>query len=171
MERRLLRKVPLSKYQILEESALPDAIQKKCLFIRIAFITKRLEFALNNKWEMTLIDWFSSHIWWWIDWRSHVSVLCNLIQIYWNEGTYSFIYRCQSFFTSVWINKTLWDIISSTCRKYTSTFPIVILWNSLVLKMKGQKTVKKWNQWRNFFPLQLKFQYEGNYTNYGYDTM
>lgn len=56
MERGLLRKVPLSRYQILEESALPDAIQKKWLFIRIAFVTKRLEFALNNKREMTLND-------------------------------------------------------------------------------------------------------------------
>lgn len=49
MERGLLRKVPLSKYQILEESTLSNAIQKKRLFIRIAFVTKRLEFALNNK--------------------------------------------------------------------------------------------------------------------------
>lgn len=163
MERGLLRKVPLSKYQILEESTLSNAIQKKRLFIRIAFVTKRLEFALNNKREMRLNDWFRSHSWWWTDWRSHVSVLCNLIQIYWSEGTTASSTDVNLLYLLGWINRTPWNIISSTCRRYTSTFPRMILWNFPVLKMKGQKPVKNEKLMKKiwYFLLQLKFCMKG----------
>lgn len=87
MERGLLRKVTLSKYKVLEKSALSHAIQKTWIFIRISFVTIRLEFSSSNNRKMTVTDKVyiigDGLI------AGHTYLFCtnNLTQIFWIEGT------------------------------------------------------------------------------------
>lgn len=83
MERGLLREVALSKYEVLEKSALPHAVQKTWIFIRVSFVTMRREFSPGNNRKMTDKVYVIG------DGLAEGRMFCtnNLTQVFWIEGT------------------------------------------------------------------------------------